>query len=470
MTVTSRRRRTLDRAIAVALTTVLVVVGLILYLRSDIRAADLQTGASEPVPTPGTAVPEALAETWRAPTDPELGAVISPAGVVVTTTRNGMTALDGSTGQERWSYRRDNRELCAVGSPDTDASDVTSTGHLSGITAVYQVGDWCSAVQNFDAITGERGRTRTSPNEAGGELLFGGNAAGWWGPTLLELWRYDLVLMTRYGIEPNPTNSGTLHLGCTFTDMAIALDQFATVEHCDEQGPNARVTLHFNDPGSKVSDSKWDKFEFEPRMDVDTGSPVAVIAGVSIHRVMVLVTEPEPALVLYDAAGTEISRTPVDLTVEQITAAADGRPLPRLVTDNALYALVGDTVLVMGEESVTTEAPATALTTETAAATETSSASGSAEPSAPAEPEQVTVTSLELKYSVPGVLGLPAEKGSDLLFPTADGLLVLDRETGPPGPSRTLPLDREGWVGPVQVGVSGETVVEVRGDVVVGLA
>lgn len=465
MTVTSRRRRTLDRAIAVALTTVLVVVGLILYLRSDIRAADLQTGESEPVPTPGTSVPASLTESWRAPTDPELGAVISPGGVVVTTTTHGMTALDASTGAERWSYRRDNRELCAVGSPDTDAAAVTSTGHLSGITAVYRVGDWCSAVQNFDAVTGERGRTRTSPNEAGGELLFGGNAAGWWAPTLLELWRYDLVLMTRYGIEPNPTNSGTQHVGCTFTDMAIALDQFATIEHCAEQGPNARVTLHFNDAGSKRTDGKWDKFEFEPRMDVDTGSPVAVIAAVSIHRVLVLVTEPEPALVLYDAAGTEISRTPVDLTVDEITAAADGRPLPRLVTDNASYAKVGDTVLVMGEESVTTDAPATAITTSTPAATETSAAPSTA----PAAPEQVTVTSLEFKYAVPDALGLPAEEGSDLLVPVADGLLVLDRETGPAGATRTIPLTREGWVGPIQVGVVGETVIEVRGDVVVGL-
>lgn len=464
MTVTSRRRRTLDRAIAVALTTVLVVVGLIIYLRSDIRAADLQVGPSQELPTPGSSVPQTLGETWRAPTDPDLGAVISPGGVVVTTTPHGFTGLDAGNGTQRWSYNRSNRDLCGLGSPDTTPNDVTSGGHLSGITAVYRNGDFCSEVQNFDAVTGERGRVRTSPNAGDGELLFGGNAAGWWSPTLAEVWRYDLVLMARYGTEPNPTNSGTDHPGCVFTDMAIALDQFATIEHCQAQGPNARVTLHFNDPGSKQVNN-WDKFEFDARMDVDTGSPAAAIVAVSVHRVLVLVSEPEPALVLYDAVGTEISRSAVDLTAEDIVAAADGRPLLRYTTDNATYAMVGDTVLMVSEEQVTTAAPSTDLTTP-----ESTEPSAGATDTSPAPRPQVTVTSLSLKYLVHDVLGLPTEVGTEVMFPVADGILVLDQRTGPSGPNRTIGVEREGWVGPIRIGTAGDTVIEVRGDVVVALA
>lgn len=431
----------MDQFIALGIVTVVGVTGLILYLHSDIRAASLNVGSSEPVPSPAASTPDALRELWGASTDPALGAVVSPTGVVVTTNQHGVTALDATTGEQRWSYDRSNRDLCAVGSGDVDPGAMNASGRLHGIVAVYQNDDWCTDVQSFDANDGTRGEVRTSPLQKGGQLLFGGNVSGWWAPTLVEVWRYDLFRMIRYGIEPNPTNSGTQHLGCTFTDMALALDQFATIEHCADEGPNARVVLNFNDPNSKKTE--WSPFEFDPRIDVDTGSPSAVVVGITTHRVLVLVSSPSPALVLYDAAGTELSRQHVEVTAEEIATAANGRPLPRLVTSNASYALVGNSLLVMDHETVNAPAPSTAL--------ETATATTSAPSSSASAPPSVRLESLTLRYVKNGALGLPAEMADTLLIPVDGGLLKTDLNTEPSPTDGVLPIERGGYSGTIAV-------------------
>ena len=66
---------------------------------------------------------------------------------------------------------------------------------------------------------------------------------------------------------------GQSRLGCTFTDMALAANQFATVEHCPAEGANARVVLNFDDPGSVANHPDgWDNFQHSVRADIDTGA------------------------------------------------------------------------------------------------------------------------------------------------------------------------------------------------------
>ncbi len=84
MTSPHRRRRLLDRSLAVALAVVVVVVGLVVYHYSDIRNADLVTGSAAPVPATPSALPTSLTQKWTAATDPALGSVASASGVVVT--------------------------------------------------------------------------------------------------------------------------------------------------------------------------------------------------------------------------------------------------------------------------------------------------------------------------------------------------------------------------------------------------
>ena len=150
---------------------------------------------------------------------------------------------------------------------------------------------------------------------------------------MIELWRDDLVRTIQYGDLPNPPKPNATHTGCTFTDMALADDQFATVEHCPDQGPNARVVINWATPDSAPDKPDGqDVFKHDARADIDTGSPAARIVGITADRVAVLVSAPEPAVVVYDATGSETSRTPVDVPAESIVAAdqltADGGTAP----------------------------------------------------------------------------------------------------------------------------------------------
>ncbi|MTD13687.1 hypothetical protein GIS00_06990 [Nakamurella sp. YIM 132087] len=465
MPATSPRRRMLDRAIAAAIVVVVGVVGLVLYLNSDIRAAQSSPGSSEKAPSTATDVPTRLTERWSAPTDAGLGAVVSPSGVVVTTTEHEITGLDAVTGEQRWSYSRSNRPLCAVGSGDLSANG----GGVRGIATVWESNGYCSQVMTFDADTGERSKVRTAPNQVGGSLVFGGGSAGWVGSDLLEVWRNDLVRTMQYGVQPNPTNPDSRHTGCVFTDMAIADLQFGTIEHCEAQGPNARIVLNFDEPKGKKDG--WDEYRSDPRMDVDTGSTAALIVGITQDRVAVLVSSPEPAVVLYDAAGTEISRSPVDIPAADIeNTAATGTPTPYRRTDTTRYSLIGSTLLAVTEETVQTAPPATALTTPTTS-TETSS-DASSSPSSSEAPADVSVTSLRVAFVSAGAIGLPAVVDEQLVVPVTGGLSVMSAETGSSqlDPAREIPVDRAGWTGRVDAGAVGSMIVETRGGTVVALS
>jgi len=128
----------MDRLLAVALAVVVVVVGLVVYHSSDIRNANLVTGPSAEPPASPSAVPTSLSQRWTAATDSEVGAVASPAGVVVTTDAHTVTAHDAVTGAVRWTYTRSNRTLCTIGSGDTEATSMSSSASVAGITSVYQ--------------------------------------------------------------------------------------------------------------------------------------------------------------------------------------------------------------------------------------------------------------------------------------------------------------------------------------------
>ena len=97
--------------------------------------------------------------------------------------------------------------------------------------------------------------------------------------------------------------------------------------------------------------SDQDVFKHTPRADIDTGAPAARIVGITADRVAVLVSAPEPAVVVYDATGTETSRTAVDVpadaivTADQLSPTGGTVPTPA-VRDGAMrYSLIGDRLL-----------------------------------------------------------------------------------------------------------------------------
>jgi len=295
------------------------------------------------------------------------------------------------------------------------------------------------------------------------------------------------VRTIQYGDLPNPPKPNAKHLGCSFTDIAIADDQFATVEHCGDDsaqpGPNARVVINWATPDSapdKPDDQ--DVFKHNARADIDTGSPAARIVGITADRVAVLVSAPEPAVVVYDEDGVETSRTPVDVPAESIaeadrlTSAGGTFPTPSVRDGTMRYSLVGDRLLGVSSETVTVPAPPSTTSSSyspTNAAPPTPGVFASDEPSstAPAVPETIQVKNLSVRWTKDGALGLPAVVADQLLMPVGGGLTVFVAENGNPGiVPATIQVDRGSYQGRVDAGAVGSMIIETRGGSVVGLA
>jgi len=502
VTLSPARRRRIDRLVAAVIAMVVVGVGVAIYLNSDVRATSAVLGPSTPAPDVPDTVPSTLTQRWSLATNPDLGSVASPYGVVITADQHTVTGNDAVTGEFRWSYGRENLPLCAIGSGDVDAPGVTRRGKVRGVMVVSEEGGYCSQVILLDPDTGARHYYRTSPNQVRGSLAFGGPYAAWMGPTLVELWRDDLVRTIQYGDEPTPPKPNATHTGCTFTDIALADDQFATVEHCDpgntdpgntdpgntdpgntaDQATNARVVINWATPDSAPNKPDGqDVFKHEPRADIDTGSPAARIVGITADRVAVLVSAPEPAVVVYDASGAEQSREPVDVPAEQIvaadqlTAAGGTSPTPAVIDGDARYSLVGDHLIALTSQQITTDAPATPSTTALESrqpptisvfATSAPTSASASEP-----PAQVQVDDLDLAWSKAGAVGLPALIGEQLLMPVNGGLAVFAAANGNPGiVPTTIPVDRGGYTGRVDATAVGSMIIETRSGQVVGLS
>jgi len=482
--VTSRLgpRRLLDRSLAAVLAVAVVLIGFVLYRSSDIRKASLVTSKPDSAPAgawaaasspgPTSVIPTSLAQKWSTTTDPATGAVASASGVVVTTDRHAVTAHDAVTGVVRWSYTRSNRSLCAVGSGDLGPADVNSSSSVAGIVTVFDENGFCSQVMTFDPVTGSRSKVRTSPNQEPGSLAFGGPYAGWLGPTRIEVWRYDLVRTIQYGEQQNPPKPGQSRSGCTFTDLALAANQFATVEHCPAEGPNARVVLNFDDPGAVTNHPEgWDIFQHAIRTDINTGAPAARIVGVTSDRVAVLVSAPKPAVVVYDATGKETARTPVSVPAADIAAADRTQTpvvTPAVKTDTQRFSFIGRSVLAISTPTVQGVPPTTAFS-----ATSSQSAS-SGVLAGLTTPKTADIADLHLDWVAGGARGLPAVLDATVLLPTDRGLATFDSSTGPSGlgadqGNRVIPVQRGTYRGRVDATAVGPMVVEERGSTVVGL-
>ncbi len=476
-----RRRRRIDRLVAAALAVLVVAVGAWLYLRSDVRATTDSVGPSEDAPSAVSSAPTALTQAWSQPTDAAVGSAVSPFGIVVTTTTHDVIGRDASTGVQRWSYSRANRNLCAVANADQSAQDSKSGPY--GIYTVFEENGYCSQVMTLDPTVGSRLVDRTSPNQVGGSLVIGGPYSAWVGSDLLEVWRWDLLRTAQYGVQPNPTEPQTQHTGCTFDDFAVADTQYATVEHCTGNA-HAMIVLNFTDPGcSSCNYTKgWDVFKFKARMSVDTGVDDARIVGLTADRVAVLVGGSSPAVVVYDAAGQQVARTPVDIPDSAIAATGGpGQVTPSVTFLDQRLSLIGGQYLVSVTSSeIQTTAPATTLVPSTSSSsTPASSATASSAPASnlldiptSSAAPQVKLQTLTVGWTMRGVLGLPAQVGNDLLVPVTNGLKSVDATSGaaPDGSQASvLPVNRAGYRGRVDASAVGQMIIESRGGTVVAL-
>ena len=443
------RRRRRDLLIALVIAVVAGAVAATIYLTSDIRAVTSTEAPETALPKNAASAPISLKPLWTQPGDGTLGAVASARGVVVTADEHGLIGRDPATGTQRWVYSRSNRDLCAVYSSDVTAGTESSAGPgVRGIIAIYRHGNRCQEVVTLDPRTGNRVYQRTMPGELDGEMISGGPYAGWLGHDLLDLWRFDLYRTYQYGNQPASPESNSGHTGCTFLDAAVTDEQFATVENCPQTSPTLRLVMNWADP--RKHDGSF--YTSKIRADIDTGATAARILGITPDRVAVLVNAPVTALVVYDADGSVVSRTPMTAPAGAFDTTG---PTPRTTLDDVQYALLGTTLMALTTANRTVKVTTTPTTTTTADLLPTGSSSA-----APTVTDEERDTPA-LAWQHPGVIGLPGAVSGNVLIPTATGIDVANRIEGTT--VRSLTLARPNNPARVDLRVIGTDVVELRG-------
>lgn len=470
-------RRTRSDLVAVALILVAVVVaGLVVWLRSDARATDSEPAqrsiqrAAEPAE-----VPAALREAWRAPSAATPQPVV--AGPAAVSAEGGeVFGHDPATGAVRWRYARD-LPLCTVGSEWNRA------------IAVYRKEANCSEVSTLQGSTGVRGPARNSDAEFGTRLLSDGTYVTATGQRVLGTWRSDLVRTQQYGIMPalKNANNNIRRPDCSYPSTAVGNGRIAVIEDCptdvhkrltvlkahpqDNEQPEEvfstvlggseatavsvtgnRTAVFLRDTGQLVVyNNATGSVQSQFPMPADAPVPADGVEPVSPDKVWTVAVRPDvpqrertaralaAALSRFDPRITEQS------VLAGLTAATPEQPYRVSTLNDEQYEQVEDKVRGIGGASVSgmrywhTGTGTVALDSAT----------------------------LEPLWTVPDTLGPGALFGGKLLVPVRDGLAVVDRNTG--ARERTIPIDRQGWQGPVRVDSVGSTLLEQRGPALVAL-
>ncbi|CAM00391.1 hypothetical protein A8924_1453 [Saccharopolyspora erythraea NRRL 2338] len=280
--------------------------------------------------------------------------------------------------------------------------------------AVYRKDHNCSEVTSLRGSNGVRGPQRNGDAEFGTRLLSDGTYVTASGRRAVESWRSDLVRTQQYGIPPamkNPDNN-LKRPDCQYGSVAVGDQRFGLVEECPGE-PGGRITLLKTKPE--------DDEKPEELFSTGLGLPGASVVAVSKDHAAVLAPD-RSQLLVYDGNAAVVGSFPVRIGPRDTTANSRIEATTR---DGQVYWFTGtDTVAL--------------------------------------HPDDLTPL-----WTAPDTLGPGTVVGGKLLVPVRDGLAVLDPATG--ARERVIPVDRQGYAGPVGLDSAGDVLVEQRGETLVAL-
>lgn len=285
------------------------------------------------------------------------------------------------------------------------------------VIITYKANSGCGDVVSIDARTGQYDNTRSAiaPDEV--VALASNDRVGTVGTERLELWRSDLVRTVEYGevegkqepdLQPTPE--------CDLTSAMTRSELLAVTETCPDEGGS---WLRFQDATPEESRSP------EITQNIALESTGARLIAVAEEAAAVYLPGEQPELVTFDAEGQETFRRAIpstsllDGTIAPFTSVTADLPHHMTWFDGErLYLLA---------------------------------------------PSSLSVTGV-----VETAIGTGVALDGRLLVPISDGLAAVNWSTGEI--EKTIPVDRDGFNGMVTLGVAGGTIVEKRGDDLVGLA
>lgn len=278
----------------------------------------------------------------------------------------------------------------------------------------WRAGNGCGDVVSIDADEGRYQRTRSAISPDQVVPVASNDRIGTIGAERLELWRSDMVRTVEYGeVEGRQEPDLQPHPGCRLTSALTRVELLAVTEVCEDG-----TWLRFQEATPESSR------EPEIRESVLLDAPAAHLVAVGEEGAVV---RGNNELISYRDDGSEVARVPADL------------PLPGELSD-------GD----LPYSPVTADLPH-----------HLSWFDG----------ERLVLFSpvgLAVQHVFPEALGPGVAVGERLLMPVADGIAVVNWESGET--ENTIPVDRGDHDGMVSLTVAGATVVEKRGGLLVGLA
>jgi len=438
----TRFTRGRDVLVAALIVVVALVVGVLVWNSSDNRATTSQTySGAAASPAAPTAFPPSLGESWRAKSaaTPE-PVTVGPA--VVTGNGSEVAGRDPVSGKIRWRYTRDLPLCTLAGAWSMAVAVYAKTDNLLPASDPRKAGG-CSEVTALDPGTGKRGKQpkpgeerdkpdggqRNSDAERDTRLLFDGSYVTTTGDRLLTTWRSDLVQTMEYGRVPALVNPDKQpRTGCEYHTITVVQSRIAVVEDCpDDEGD--RLTVY-----RATGNDDSEKPEIAASVAVPNGSRVVAMTdqcrlnpddAEDVQQCTAYVA-PDPArLLVLNEKGEQVGSYPLSLGPGDLDEEPADHVVPATHTPVAVYWYTGSSTIAL------------------------------------------SAADLSPLWTVDGTVGPGTMFAGRMLVPVRDGIRVLRPATGEP--VGTLPVNRDGYTGPVAMSTLGPMVYEQRGDTLVAM-
>jgi hypothetical protein len=282
--------------------------------------------------------------------------------------------------------------------------------------AVFRNGAYCAEVTALKADTGARGPQRNSDVPPGTRLLDDGYLVTATGSNHLETWRSDLVKTQEYGalrayIEPGSQPRPD----CRHTSVAVTSGRVGVLERCPNEAGDRLTVLH-------PDDSESDR----PVAELSTVLPGrdAELVALSDDREAVLLTNPT-RLIVRGPGGGEVASFPLDLPAGDLAGDPPGEVVPTTRVPGAVLWWTGSSTVAMDDQD------------------------------------------LHPRWTMPNTLGPGTLMAGQLVVPVPGAESLVDPATG--SVSRTIPVDRGSYRGPVATSTLGPVLLEQRGSMLVAL-
>lgn len=357
------------------------------------------------------ALPDALSTAWQAPQPSGQDPLPTNYGIMrIDGTR--ATMLDTASGNERWHYDQQ-RRICGATQPEG----------WKRLALVFSGPKGCGEAIGFDPATGHYGRTRDALAASEVMVFNGENRAGTISPERVELWREDLVRTVEVGHQEAPAQPNSqVRLECRFTSALVSEELLATVQHCDD--PSKKLVRLLR-PAPEESD----KPEMIHEFTVPAGSELIAISATEAAIYAPATADSPPRIQTLHTDGVfksvNVPEAP-DFPQRAMVGVDKHLAQPQTYRKDDVQTWFDGARLYLFDAAT-----------------------------------------LEKHSVVEGAVGTGAMWGKTLLVPTRQGIVEVDPSTGQQ--LRTVRVDRGGYEGPVTVYVAGGSLVERRGDTLVGL-